>query len=80
VFKDVRVKFHEATHIVGQLYGVPRGILRAIYTIFYDIEFQNHQIFQQTISLFREQSTVVLVSKLVTTMASEVAGENTIPR
>jgi hypothetical protein len=28
-----RVKFHEATHIVGQLYGVPHGIIRVFNTI-----------------------------------------------
>jgi hypothetical protein len=30
-----RVKFHEATHIAGQLYGVPHGIIRVFNTIFY---------------------------------------------
>jgi hypothetical protein len=41
------------THTVAQLYGVPHGIL-------YENEFQNpKQIFQQTISLFPEQSTLV---------------------
>jgi hypothetical protein len=46
-------------HIVGQLYGVPHGILRVFSTIFYENEFQNPQIFQQTISLFPEHSTLV---------------------
>jgi hypothetical protein len=41
-----------------QLYGVPQGILRVFNTIFYENEFQNPQIFQQTISLFPEQSTL----------------------
>jgi hypothetical protein len=35
-----------------QLYGVPQGITN------YENEFQNPQIFQQTISLFPEQSTL----------------------
>jgi hypothetical protein len=50
------VKFHEATLIVKQLYGVPHGILKVFNTILYENEFQNPQIFQQTISLFPEQS------------------------
>jgi hypothetical protein len=52
-------KIHEATHIVEQLYGVPHKILRVFNTILYENEFQNPQIFQQTISLFPEQSTLV---------------------
>jgi hypothetical protein len=51
-------KFHEAPHTVAQLYGLPHGILHAFYTSLYEIEFQNPQIFQQTISLFPEQSTL----------------------
>jgi hypothetical protein len=53
--------FHEATHIVEQLYGVSHGILRVINTILYENEFQNPQIFQQTISLFPEHSTLLLL-------------------
>jgi hypothetical protein len=44
-----------------QLYGVPHGILRVFSTILYENEFQNPQIFQQTISLFPEQSTLALL-------------------
>jgi hypothetical protein len=46
--------------LVGQLYGVPHGILRVSNTILYENEFQNPQIFQQTISLFPEHSTLAL--------------------
>jgi hypothetical protein len=49
---------HEATHKVGQLYGVPHGILKVFTTILYKNEFQNPQIFQQTISLLPAQSTL----------------------
>jgi hypothetical protein len=52
------IKFHEATNIVGQLYGLPHGILHVFNTILYENEFQNPQIFQQTISLFPEQPTL----------------------
>jgi hypothetical protein len=44
----------------GQLYGVPHRILRVFNTILYENEFQNPQIFQQTISLFSKHSTLVL--------------------
>jgi hypothetical protein len=37
---------------------LPRGILGVLNTILYENEFQNPQIFQQTISLFPEQSTL----------------------
>jgi hypothetical protein len=37
---------------------VPDGILRVSNTILYENKFQNPQIFQQTISLFPEQSTL----------------------
>jgi hypothetical protein len=50
----------QSIHIVGQLYGVPHGIIRVFNTILYENEFQNPQIFQQTISLFPEQSTLVI--------------------
>jgi hypothetical protein len=46
-------------HTVAQLYGLPHGILHVFNTILYENEFQNPQIFQQTISLFPEQSTFV---------------------
>jgi hypothetical protein len=52
--------FHEAPCTVAQLYGLPHGILHVFNTILYENEFQNPQIFQQTISLFPEQSTLVL--------------------
>jgi hypothetical protein len=58
--KDSNIKFYQATHIVGQLYGVPHGMLRVFNTILYENEFQNPQIFQQTISLFPEHSTLFL--------------------
>jgi hypothetical protein len=45
-------------YTVVQLYGVPHGILGVFNTILYENEFQNHQIFQQTISLLPEQSTL----------------------
>jgi hypothetical protein len=38
--------------------GVPHGILRVFNTISYENEFQNPQIFQQTISLFPDHSTL----------------------
>jgi hypothetical protein len=37
---------------------VPHGIFRVSNTILYENEFQNPQIFQQTISLFPERSTL----------------------
>jgi hypothetical protein len=37
---------------------LPRGILGVFSTIFYENEFQNPQIFQQTIRLFPEHSTL----------------------
>jgi hypothetical protein len=40
------------------VYGLPHGILHVFNTIIYENEFQNPQIFQQTISLFPEQSTL----------------------
>jgi hypothetical protein len=49
-------RFREATHT---LYGLPHGILRLFNTILYKNEFQKPQIFQQTISHFPEQSTLV---------------------
>jgi hypothetical protein len=51
--------FHEAPHTVAQLYGLPHGLLHVFNTILYENEFQTPQIFQQTISLFPEQSTLV---------------------
>jgi hypothetical protein len=45
---------------VAQLYRVPHGILGVFYSILYENEFQNPQTFQQTISLFPEQSTLDL--------------------
>jgi hypothetical protein len=44
------------------IYGLPHGILHVFNTILYENEFQNPQIFQQTISLFHEQSTLVLIT------------------
>jgi hypothetical protein len=46
---------HSKYIIVGQLYGVPHGIIRVLNTILYENEFQNPQLFQQTISPFPEQ-------------------------
>jgi hypothetical protein len=51
--------FHEEPYTVAQLYGLPRGILEVFNIILYENEFQNPQIFQQTISLFPEPSTLV---------------------
>jgi hypothetical protein len=51
-----RVKTNKQT--VGQLYGLPHGILHVFNTILYENEFQNPQIFQQTISLFPKHSTL----------------------
>jgi hypothetical protein len=44
----------------SSLYGLPHGILHVFNTILYENEFQNPQIFQQTImsSLFPEHSTL----------------------
>jgi hypothetical protein len=39
--------------------GGPHGIIGVFTTILYGNEFQNPQFFQQTISLFPEQSTLV---------------------
>jgi hypothetical protein len=47
---------------------VPHGILRIFNTILYKNKFQNPQIFRRTHGLFPEQSAIVLVSKLVTTV------------
>jgi hypothetical protein len=55
-------RFYEAPHTVAQLYGLPHGILRAFNTILYENEFQNPQIFQQTISLYPEQSTLAIAA------------------
>jgi hypothetical protein len=41
---------------------VPHGILRVCNPILYKSEFQNPQIFQQTISLFPEHSTLAVVA------------------
>jgi hypothetical protein len=41
------------------MYEVPHGILGVFNTILYENEFQNPQIFQHTISLFPEQTTLV---------------------
>jgi hypothetical protein len=38
------VKFHQAPHIVGHLYGVPHGILRVSINVLYENVFQNHPI------------------------------------
>jgi hypothetical protein len=38
---------------------MPHGIFRVVNTNLYENEFQNPQIFQQTISLFPEHSTLV---------------------
>jgi hypothetical protein len=43
---------------------LPHGILRVFNTILYENEFQNPQIFQQTISLFHEQSTLSSIGNL----------------
>jgi hypothetical protein len=43
---------------------VPYGILGVFNTILYEKEFQNPQIFQQTIILFPEQSTEHFKNKL----------------
>jgi hypothetical protein len=40
---------------------VPHGNLKVFITLLYENEFQNPQIFQQTISLFPEHSTLVVV-------------------
>jgi hypothetical protein len=55
------LKLHQAPHRVGQLYGVPHGILKVFNTILEENKFQNPQIFQQTISPFPEHSTLVIV-------------------
>jgi hypothetical protein len=49
---------------------LPRGLLHAFNTILYENEFQKPQIFQQTISLFPEQST--LAAKKHTTVKSNL--------
>jgi hypothetical protein len=52
------LKTLERFHVAPQLYGLPYGILRVFYHYIYENKFQNSQIFQQTISLFPEQSTL----------------------
>jgi hypothetical protein len=49
IYRDLKCYFHEAPHIVAQLYGVPRGILEAFNAILYENEFQNPQIFHQRV-------------------------------
>jgi hypothetical protein len=58
--------------LVAQLYGLPHEILHVFNTILYLNEFQNPQIFQQTISLFPKQSTLDFAHKkvLLTTVSS----------
>jgi hypothetical protein len=68
------VRFHEAPHTVAQLYGLPHGILRAFNTILYENEFQNPQIFQQTISLYPEQSTLKHGKKVPSSMGPIMSG------
>jgi hypothetical protein len=51
-------KTDNTPYTVAQLYGLPHGIFHIFNTILYENEFQNHQIFQQTINLFPEQSTL----------------------
>jgi hypothetical protein len=51
--------FKTPIHLIAQLYGLPHGILRVFNTILYENEFQNPQMFQQTISLFPEHSTLI---------------------
>jgi hypothetical protein len=57
----LRVKFHEATHIVGQLYRVPHETLQVFIIILYENVFQNPQLFRTQVSLSPKQSTLVLV-------------------
>jgi hypothetical protein len=45
--------------MIRPLFGLPYGILHVFNTILYENELQNPQIFQQTISLFPEQSSLV---------------------
>jgi hypothetical protein len=52
------LKFQKAPHIVRQLYGVPHGILRVFNPILYKSDYQNPQIFQQTIKLLYRYITV----------------------
>jgi hypothetical protein len=37
--------------IVGQLYGVPHGVIRVFNTILYENEFQNPQILMDTLEI-----------------------------
>jgi hypothetical protein len=41
----------EATHIVGQLYGVPHGIIRVFNAILAEIEFQIPQFLMDTLEI-----------------------------
>jgi hypothetical protein len=47
-----RIKFNEAPHIVGQLYGVPHGILRVIITILYENEFSKSTLMVKSLFTF----------------------------
>jgi hypothetical protein len=48
----------------AQLYGVPHRILRVFNTNLYENEFQNPQIYQHTISLFPEHSTLATLFQI----------------
>jgi hypothetical protein len=50
--KTLLFKFYEAPHIVGQLYGVPHGLLRVFNTILYKNEFQKSSNFSPSSKVF----------------------------
>jgi hypothetical protein len=52
---------------------LPNGILRVFNPILCENKYQNPQIFQQTISLFPEQSTLVVVVVIVDLAVAEAA-------
>jgi hypothetical protein len=58
-FIHVKLPKDFETHFL-KLNRVPHGILGVFNTILYENEFQIPQIFQQTISPFPEQSTLVI--------------------
>jgi hypothetical protein len=47
-------------YIVGQLYGVPHGIIRVFNTILYENEFQNPQILMDTLEITKSCLTLIV--------------------
>jgi hypothetical protein len=69
------VRFLSFTKKTGFGITLYMGILHVFNTILYENEFQNPQIFQQTISLFPEQSTLV-ISRIILTLIIFISTES----